>query len=128
MVEVEIVLAHLAQLDVVLLVPLGHGRLVGVLVLPLARVVAVDVLLVLVLLEVVLHHVPLLVADVGRVADGADHLHGLEDGGVDRGHGPVNLPAEPARGKEWVSQARSWLRGKEWVMEARSWLRRQGIG
>ena len=98
-VEVEVVLAHLAQLDVVLLVPLGHRRLVRVLVLPLVGVVTVDVFLVLVLLQVVLHHVPLLVADVGRVADCADHLHGLQDGRVHGGDWPVDLTAEPAGGQ-----------------------------
>ncbi len=46
-------------------------------------------------LEAVVDDVALLVADVGRVADGADHLHRLQDVRIHLGDGSVHLAREP---------------------------------
>ncbi len=42
-------------------------------------------------LEAVVDDVALLVADVGRVTDGADHLHGLQNVRIHLGDGSVHF-------------------------------------
>ncbi len=46
-------------------------------------------------LEAVVDDVALLIADVGRVADGADHLHRLQDVRIHLGDRSVHFAREP---------------------------------